>query len=477
MSNLSAPNSSTEQLQKVLEEFDLFDSFNQAQTIKTVLLTGGAGFIGSHTAQVLLGRGDRVVIVDEMNDYYDVRLKMNNLDLLRAEFGEAKCSIGDSNLPLLTIYRGDICDVDIMSNIFEQERPTHICHLAARAGVRASIADPYIYVHSNIEGTTRLLDLARQYSCKNFVYASSSSVYGCSANEVLNETDTVDTPVSPYAASKKACELLAYTFHHIYGLNTTGLRFFTVYGPRGRPDMAPFKFIDRISTGIEIQQYGDGSTSRDYTYISDIVDGVVRSVDRPLGYKVLNLGNGRPYKLKNFINLVEECVGTEAIIEMCPEQPGDVERTCADISSARELLGYNPQVTFEEGIAKTVQWYKELAPSGMFLPIDSAINATIVAAPVALYETSSGGKSNEEDGYTTAPGPSAGVAMTGMKKMFRHVSDLELSSYVQKAPSQITNRKERILQANILDNCLTDFLDKSKELGHHQSVRKEQFYD
>ena len=155
-----------------------------------------------------------------------------------------------------------------MSEIFENERPTHICHLAARAGVRASIADPYIYVHSNIEGTTRMLDLARKYSCRHFVYASSSSVYGCSENEILSETDHVDCPVSPYAASKKACELLAYTFHHIYGLNTTGLRFFTVYGPRGRPDMAPYKFIDRIYKGLDIQQYGDGSTSRDYTYIS-----------------------------------------------------------------------------------------------------------------------------------------------------------------------------------------------------------------
>lgn len=179
---------------------------------KVILLTGGAGFIGSHTAEVLLERGDRVVVVDEMNDYYDVRLKQANLEYLMS-------------LPYsknLVIYRGDICDIDFISNIFENERPTHICHLAARAGVRPSIADPFIYVHSNIEGTTRLLDLARQYSCQNFVYASSSSVYGCSTNEVLSETDSVEKPVSPYAATKKTCELLAYTFHHLYGLNCTG---------------------------------------------------------------------------------------------------------------------------------------------------------------------------------------------------------------------------------------------------------------
>ena len=450
--------SSTETLYKLLEEVESLDTERaQTQTNKTVLLTGGAGFIGSHTAQMLLKRGDRVVIVDEMNDYYDARLKMINLDLLREEFG-SHC-FGDSDWPLLSIYRGDICDVDFISNIFEKERPTHICHLAARAGVRPSIADPYIYVHSNIEGTTRLLDLSRQYSCKNFVYASSSSVYGCSTNEILKESDTVDTPVSPYAASKKACELLAYTFHHIYGLNTTGLRFFTVYGPRGRPDMAPFKFIDRISCGREIQQYGDGSTSRDYTYISDIVDGVVRSIDKPLGYKVLNLGNGRPYKLKNFIKLVEKCVGKDAIIELCPDQPGDVERTCADISSARELLGYDPQVTFEEGIARTVRWYKDTAPSGIFLPIESASQNKQLDNDVE--------NGNSDDATVLG----AKDLKTTTKHVFRNASDLELSSYVQKAPTQIVYREERMLEANVLDNCLTDFLDKSKVLGHHQTKR------
>ena len=322
---------------------------------KTILVTGGAGFIGSHVAGELLKRGDKVIVVDEMNDYYDVKLKRANLECLLGEYGYN-----------VKVFRGDICVVDFITDIFERERPTHICHLAARAGVRPSISDPYIYIHSNIEGTTRLLDLARQYNCKNFVYASSSSVYGNSDKENLSEEDSVDKPVSPYAATKKACELMAYTFHHLYGLNTTGLRFFTVYGPRGRPDMAPFKFIDRIYNGDAIQQYGDGLSSRDYTYISDIVDGVIRAIDRPLGYQIFNLGNGKPVYLKDFISLVETNVKRKAAIEFLPPQLGDVDRTCADISKANKLLGYEPRVSFEEGIRHTVEWYKCACEEGLF---------------------------------------------------------------------------------------------------------------
>jgi UDP-glucuronate 4-epimerase len=326
---------------------------------KTILVSGGAGFIGSHVVERLLERGDNVVIVDEMNDYYDVRMKMHNLECIASKYGSR-----------VTVHRGSICDVDFMTRVFEDERPTHVCHLAARAGVRPSIEDPYIYVHTNIEGTTRMLDLSARYKVANFVYASSSSVYGMSENEYLSEADVVDKPVSPYAATKKACELLAYTFHSLYGLNTTGLRFFTVYGPRGRPDMAPFKFIDRIYNGQPIQQYGDGSTSRDYTYISDIVSGIVAAIDKPLGNEVINLGNGRPYLLKNFISLVEEKLCVQAIIEVLPEQAGDVERTCADISKAKRLLNYSPQVTFEEGIAQTAKWYIEAHSKGLFNKAD-----------------------------------------------------------------------------------------------------------
>lgn len=365
---------------------------------KTVLITGGAGFIGSHVADFMLSRGDKVVICDEMNDYYDVRLKNSNLEHLYLNHGE-KC----------IVYQGDICDEAFMEQIWETERITHVCHLAARAGVRPSIIDPYIYVHSNIEGTTRLLDLARKNECKNFVYASSSSVYGSSPKEVLTEDDVVDNPVSPYAATKKSCELLAYTFNHLYGLPCTGLRFFTVYGPRGRPDMAPFKFIDRVYKGKLIQQYGDGTTSRDYTYISDIVAGVVAAIDRPQAYEVINLGNGRPFKLKDFITLVETCVGKSADIEVMPEQPGDVQRTCASIDKAKALLGYNPQVSFEEGIKRTTEWYKTAVKDGLF--DDPA------------------GKSK------------LGAFEPGIK---RTLSDLELSSFVKATPKQVTKRDRRV---------------------------------
>lgn len=316
---------------------------------KKVLVTGGAGFIGSHVADLLLQRGDDVVIVDEVNDYYDTQIKETNLKLLLQKYGAKR----------VKIYRGDICDETLMTSVFESERPGWVCHMAARAGVRPSIQDPYVYIHSNIEGTTRLMELSARFGVQNFVFASSSSVYGGSTSTYFSEDEAVDRPVSPYAASKKACELLAYTYHHLYNLNVTGLRFFTVYGPRGRPDMAPFKFIDRVYRGMEIQQFGDGSSSRDYTYISDIADGVVRSLDRPHPYQIFNLGKGSGTSLKEFISLVQKYVCKEAIVRVLPDQPGDVPYTCADVRKAERLLGYRSQVTFEEGIRRTVEWYKQ----------------------------------------------------------------------------------------------------------------------
>jgi len=318
---------------------------------KKVLVTGGAGFVGSSVAEYLLDRGDDVVIVDEMNDYYDVRIKEANLCLLEDKVKDEPHR--------LSIYRSDICDDDIMEAIFEKERPQWVCHMAARAGVRPSIADPFIYIHSNIKGTTHLMELSHKYGVKNFVFASSSSVYGGSKSTYFSEEESVDNPVSPYAASKKACELLAYTYHHLYNLNISALRFFTVYGPRGRPDMAPFIFIDRVSRGLEIQQFGDGSSSRDYTYISDIVDGIVRAIDRPYKYEVFNLGKGSGTSLKDFIDLVQKYVGKDAIIRVMPDQAGDVPYTCADVNKAHKLLGYKAKVPFEEGIRRTVKWYKE----------------------------------------------------------------------------------------------------------------------
>lgn len=315
---------------------------------KKVLVTGGAGFIGSHVAEHLLSRGDDVVIIDEINDYYDVAIKETNLQLLLDAYGDER----------VKIYRGDICDAKLMTTLFETERPQWVCHMAARAGVRPSIQDPHIYIHSNIKGTTQLMELSHKYGVQNFVFASSSSVYGGSKSTFFSEEEVVDHPVSPYAASKKACELLAYTYHHLYQLNVTGLRFFTVYGPRGRPDMAPFKFIDRISRGAEIQQFGDGSSSRDYTYISDIVDGVVRAIDRPYAYQIFNLGKGDGTSLKDFIQLVEKHTGKEAIKKILPDQPGDVPYTCADVSKAERLLGYRSKIPFEEGIRRTAEWYR-----------------------------------------------------------------------------------------------------------------------
>jgi len=318
---------------------------------KKVLVTGGAGFIGSNVAEFLLERGDDVVIVDEVNDYYDVKIKNSNLELLRNKVN------GDEKR--LSIYKGDICDEAFMLEVFEKERPQWVCHMAARAGVRPSIQDPYVYIHSNIRGTTNLMELSHKFGVKNFVFASSSSVYGGSTSTFFSEDENVDNPVSPYAASKKACELLSYTYHHLYNLNVSALRFFTVYGPRGRPDMAPFKFIDRVSRGLELQQFGDGSSSRDYTYISDIVDGIVRAVDRPHPYEVFNLGKGNGTSLKQFISLVQKHVGKKANIRVMPDQPGDFPYTCADVSKAYRLLGYKACVPFEEGIRRTAEWYKE----------------------------------------------------------------------------------------------------------------------
>jgi UDP-glucuronate 4-epimerase len=300
----------------------------------------------------LLARGDSVVIVDEMNDYYDVRIKENNLRRVRDV-----CPVDDPGR--LVIYRGDICDEEFMLTLFEAERPRWVCHMAARAGVRPSIQDPYIYIHSNIRGTTHLMELSHKFGIENFVFASSSSVYGGSKSTFFSEDECVDNPVSPYAASKKACELLAYTYHHLYRLNVTGLRFFTVYGPRGRPDMAPFKFIDRVSRGLELQQFGDGSSSRDYTYIDDIVDGIVRAIDRPYPYQVFNLGKGSGNSLSEFISIVEKHVGKEAIVKVLPDQPGDVPYTCADVSKAYDLLGYSATVPFDEGVRRTVRWYED----------------------------------------------------------------------------------------------------------------------
>ncbi|ELR16878.1 NAD dependent epimerase/dehydratase [Acanthamoeba castellanii str. Neff] len=312
---------------------------------KVVLLTGGAGFI----ARFLLGRGDDVIIVDEVNDYYDITIKEDNLAFL-SSFAK---------------HRLDIADRAGMRAIFDQAQTdgapiTHICHLAARAGVRYSIENPDVYIHSNLQGTLVMLDMARDYTVTNFVFASSSSVYGENKKVPFAETDRVDNPVSPYAATKRACELLAKTYNHLYGIPMSGLRFFTVYGPRGRPDMAPYKFIDAIYNGKPINKFGDGTTSRDYTFVSDVVQGIVATIDMPFAeLQLFNLGNSRTINLNRFIEVVEAAVGKKAVINHMPPQPGDVPITFADLRKSKQLLGYDPQVPIEEGIKRMAEWYIE----------------------------------------------------------------------------------------------------------------------
>src|SRR4030043_585887 len=309
-----------------------------------ILVTGCAGFIGSHVSEALLKRGDSVIGVDELNDYYDVRIKKQNLEILKAHKS-------------FKFYKEDIRDYNGMRKIFEKEKPEKIIHLAARAGVRPSIEQPLLYEEVNVKGTLNLLELAKDYKVKSFVFASSSSVYGNQKKVPFSEKDNVDNPISPYAATKKAGEFLCHTYHHLYGMKIPCLRFFTVYGPRGRPDMAPYKFTKLIMEGKPIQRYGDGKTKRDYTYIADIAKGVVSAVDAELGFEIINLGNNKPVELNRFIEVIENATGRKAGIEPLPMQPGDVDVTYADIAKAKKLLGYKPETSIEDGMKSFVEWY------------------------------------------------------------------------------------------------------------------------
>lgn len=310
-----------------------------------ILVTGGAGFIGSHVIQALLDRGDQVICLDNFNDYYSPQRKYQN----------AALSLGRSGY---TLIEGDVRDQDTLRALFEAHQPQRIIHIAAMAGVRPSIQHPYLYESVNVGGTLNVLEMARHYEVENLVFASTSSIYGARQAVPFREDDRVDWPVSPYAATKRACELLAYTYYHLYRLNFTALRFFTVYGPRGRPDMAPYLFTEAVFKGTELKMFGDGSSSRDYTFIDDIVQGVLAAIDRPLGYEIVNLGNNRTIYLRDFIALVEQLVGKKANVVRMPMPAGDVPRTCADISKAQRLLDYNPQTPFETGMARFVDWYR-----------------------------------------------------------------------------------------------------------------------
>lgn len=314
--------------------------------MKRILVTGAAGFIGSHLCEALLARGDAVIGLDNFNDYYDPAIKRRNIAGLPAS-------------GRFTLYERDICDEAALLDLFARERPDVVVHLAARAGVRPSIQDPNLYHRVNVMGGQHVLDACRRYPVSHLVFASSSSVYGGSTDVPFRETDPVARPVSPYAATKRMNELQAHVYSHLYGLHVTMLRFFTVYGPRQRPDMAVHQFTRRIFEGAPVPMFGDGTSQRDYTYIDDIIDGVLRCVDTPFRYEIFNLGESRTTRLRDLITLIEKCVGKPARIDVQPPQPGDVPVTYADITHARTLLGYNPRFEMEAGIARFVEWYRE----------------------------------------------------------------------------------------------------------------------
>jgi UDP-glucuronate 4-epimerase len=331
-----------------------------------ILVTGIAGFIGFHVARALLARGDRVLGVDNLNDYYDVQLKRDRLAALAPAAGQ----------PLETVEL-DIADAAALRSLVADERPDAVIHLAAQAGVRYSLENPHAYTHSNINGFLAVLEACRHHPVKHLVYASSSSVYGLNAHMPFSVHDNVDHPVSLYAATKKANELMAHSYAHLYGLPTTGLRFFTVYGPWGRPDMAYFLFTRAILEGKPIKVFNGGDMARDFTYIDDIVEGVVRVLDRPATadpdwsaaapdpgsscapYRVFNIGNNQPVRLLDFIEAIETALGREAVKDFQPMQPGDVSTTFADIDALGAWAGYRPATPLAEGLAQFAAWYRD----------------------------------------------------------------------------------------------------------------------
>ena len=317
--------------------------------MKTYLITGGAGFIGSSLADDLLEKNNRVVVIDNFCDFYDPQIKENNI----------KNALKNDNYKL---YRGDIRDKELLNKIFSENNIEVVVHLAAMAGVRPSIENPVLYQEVNCLGTQNILECMKEKRIMNLVMASSSSVYGNSKTVPFKESDIVDFAISPYAATKKANEVMTHVYHKLYNMNVIMLRFFTVYGPRQRPDLAINKFTRLMLEGKKIPMFGDGSTSRDYTYIGDIVDGIERSVNYCLNnsnvYEILNLGNSSPVSLKEMINIIGKCLNVVPDIEELPMQPGDVDRTYACIDKAKDMIGYNPQTPFEEGIKKFVKWYR-----------------------------------------------------------------------------------------------------------------------
>ena len=329
-----------------------------------ILVTGAAGFIGFHLSKKLLARGENIVGLDNMNDYYDVRLKEARLEILQQN-------------PNFTFVRADLADQEAINGVFQQYRPKRVVNLAAQAGVRYSLTNPHAYLNSNLLGFLNILEGCRHNQVEHLVYASSSSVYGANTQMPFSIHQSVDHPLSLYAASKKANELMAHTYSHLYGLPTTGLRFFTVYGPWGRPDMALFLFTQSILNDCPIDVFNEGKMQRDFTYVEDIVEGVTRILDRPAKpnphwssdkpdpgtssapYRVYNIGNHQPVSLMRYIEVLEDALGKKAIKNLLPLQPGDVPATYADIEDLQADTGFSPNTPIEVGIARFVEWYRE----------------------------------------------------------------------------------------------------------------------
>jgi len=310
-----------------------------------VLVTGGAGFIGSHLVDRRLAQGDRVVVLDDFNDFYDPGLKRANVEThLRA--------------PGFRLVEGDIRDRALVFRLFAEEKFDAVVHLAARAGVRPSLALPVLYEEVNVVGTLHLLEAAVAHGAPRFLFASSSSVYGVNSKLPFSEDDPIEKPISPYATTKRAGELHVYTAHHLHGLAATCLRFFTVYGPRQRPEMAIAKFIRSTDTGTPIPFYGDGGSRRDYTYIDDIADGVEAALSVPSGFEIVNLGGAHPVTLSQLVTAIEKAVGKPAILDRQENQPGDVPVTFASVEKAAKLLHFRARVPLEEGLRRSVEWYR-----------------------------------------------------------------------------------------------------------------------
>jgi UDP-glucuronate 4-epimerase len=326
-----------------------------SEKVHRILLTGGAGFIGSHLAEALLRRGSRLAIVDELNDFYPPELKQENLSEVRRAGN-------------FEFFLTDICDQAALRGVFERIRPGMVIHLAARAGVRPSLADPGLYQRVNIAGTLNLLELSREFGVSRFIFGSSSSVYGVAERVPFTESNSELRPISPYAATKLSGEMLCFTYAYLYRLTAVCLRFFTVYGPRQRPDLAIHKFTELLETGRPLPIFGDGLSGRDYTYVGDIVSGVLAAMEYTpeaapgnSHFDIINLGNSHPVRLAELVRLLERVTGCRAIRQQLPEQPGDVPITWADISKAKRLLGYDPQTPIEEGLEQFVAWFRRRA--------------------------------------------------------------------------------------------------------------------